>query len=103
MRETMPDPLSPPTTECCKLRHGVVVVVLCCTCAPEDRPRRKVIGFQLSTDPTIRQDMVKLDSGVILQTCHVTQEEVKFVRPRQYIGREYVHRPTCKRVTGESA
>ena len=98
----MTDPTTPDQakTECCKLRRGVVVVVLCCTCVPEDRPRRKVIGFQLSTDPTVRQDMVKLDSGVILQTCHVTQERVKFVRPRQYIGREYVHRPTCKEVTG---
>ena len=80
--------------ECCNLRRGNRVVIMCCTCAPEHRPQRKVVNLRRAKKG--EQSMVRLDRGVILQTC--SGELVP--RPRLLIGREYVHRPNCPSLTG---
>lgn len=77
----------------CKLRRGMIVVVACCTCAPEGRPRRKVVA--LSKDGR----SVRLDRGVVLLVCDRAHDDTRRPRPVVWQPRDYVHRPTCPEVT----
>lgn len=82
--------------ECCQLRRGVTVVVRCCTCAPEDRPRRKVVEVRAPEEAGF-QAMVKLDKAVVLQVCNREPGDKKMPHGRLLIPREYVHRVDCER------
>jgi len=85
-------------SECCQLRRGASVVVKCCTCAPEGRPRRKVVEVRPAEKG--HQPMVKLDAGVVLQVCDRAPGDKTMPKGRLLIPREYVHRPECPEVDG---
>ncbi len=88
-------------TECCRLSRGRVVVVLCCTCVTEGRPRRKVVALGRPGTAS-KQQMIRLDKGVVVQICDRAPGETKMPRAEVWVGRDNVHLPTCSTVTGDA-